>query len=483
MLTKASLIEKLRQAGAIRVGFAPLAPVSDAARDHYLQWLAQGRHASMQYLEHHLPIRFNPALLLTPNQPSTPAASQASSLASQASPLASQTSPLASQASPLASQACRGAPAPEEGTIISMAFPYYSGQAKGSGGLLFARYALGDDYHEVLRRRLQPVAEAITAATGCPARICIDTAPIMERFWAIQAGLGYIGRHRQLIIPGIGSHIFLAEIVTTAPFPPDTPTSSPFPPPISEASQACRGAIHRGRAPKAPEKALSSDAAAIYRAPTSDSARMAPEEAFSAKPPVSPVHLSSEAGAASCSPVLLSSDAQAMHPCANCRRCIDACPNKALSVQGGLDANLCLSYLTIEHRGPIPAGIRIPAGRIYGCDLCLEACPHSRPNEPACSPALLSSDASPDAAAIYRAPTADDARQAPEKNAEEPLPEFLPSSEQLPEFLPRPEILALTLEEALNLTQERFSLLFRHSSIKRAKLLGLLRTAAAMRKA
>ena len=469
MLTKASLIEKLRQAGAIRVGFAPLAPVSDAARDHYLQWLAQGRHASMQYLEHHLPIRFNPALLLTPNQPSTPAASQASSLASQASPLASQ--------------ACRGAPAPEEGTIISMAFPYYSGQAKGSGGLLFARYALGDDYHEVLRRRLQPVAEAITAATGCPARICIDTAPIMERFWAIQAGLGYIGRHRQLIIPGIGSHIFLAEIVTTAPFPPDTPTSSPFPPPISEASQACRGAIHRGRAPKAPEKALSSDAAAIYRAPTSDSARMAPEEAFSAKPPVSPVHLSSEAGAASCSPVHLSSDAQAMHPCANCRRCIDACPNKALSVQGGLDANLCLSYLTIEHRGPIPAGIRIPAGRIYGCDLCLEACPHSRPNEPACSPALLSSDASPDAAAIYRAPTADDARQAPENNAEEPLPEFLPSSEQLPEFLPRPEILALTLEEALNLTQERFSLLFRHSSIKRAKLLGLLRTAAAMRKA
>ena len=469
MLTKASLIEKLRQAGAIRVGFAPLAPVSDAARDHYLQWLAQGRHASMQYLEHHLPIRFNPALLLTPNQPSTPAASQASSLASQASPLASQ--------------ACRGAPAPEEGTIISMAFPYYSGQAKGSGGLLFARYALGDDYHEVLRRRLQPVAEAITAATGCPARICIDTAPIMERFWAIQAGLGYIGRHRQLIIPGIGSHIFLAEIVTTAPFPPDTPTSSPFPPPISEASQACRGAIHRGRAPKAPEKALSSDAAAIYRAPTSDSARMAPEEAFSAKPPVSPVHLSSEAGAASCSPVHLSSDAQAMHPCANCRRCIDACPNKALSVQGGLDANLCLSYLTIEHRGPIPAGIRIPAGRIYGCDLCLEACPHSRPNEPACSPALLSSDASPDAAAIDRAPTADDARQAPENNAEEPLPEFLPSSEQLPEFLPRPEILALTLEEALNLTQERFSLLFRHSSIKRAKLLGLLRTAAAMRKA
>ena len=364
-----------------------------------------------------------------------------------------------------------------------MAFPYYSGQAKGSGGLLFARYALGDDYHEVLRRRLQPVAEAITAATGCPARICIDTAPIMERFWAIQAGLGYIGRHRQLIIPGIGSHIFLAEIVTNAPFPPDTPTSSPFPPPISEASQACRGAIHRGRAPKAPEKALSSDAAAIYRAPTSDSARMTPEEAFSAKPPVSPVLLSSEAGAASCSPVHLSSDAQAMHPCANCRRCIDACPNKALSVQGGLDANLCLSYLTIEHRGPIPAGIRIPAGRIYGCDLCLEACPHSRPNEPACSPALLSSDASPDAAAIYRAPTADDARQAPEKNAEEPLPEFLPSSEPLPEFLPRPEILALTLEEALNLTQERFSLLFRHSSIKRAKLLGLLRTAAAMRKA
>lgn len=164
----------IEEAGAVRFGVAPLQPVETREFEYYRQWLAQGRHGSMSYLANHLDIRRNPALLLTSGT------------------------------------------ADEGGTILSCAFPYFNGEPYISGKLRFARYSLGDDYHEVLRQRLRPVATAITAATGREARICVDSAPILERYWAVKAGLGYIGRNRQLIVPGIGSHLFLAEIVTHA---------------------------------------------------------------------------------------------------------------------------------------------------------------------------------------------------------------------------------------------------------------------------
>ncbi len=303
----------IREAGACSVGIARLQPVAAEVFEAFQRWLAAGNYAGMNYLANHTEIRRNPALLLANGEDATPG-----------------------------------------GSIISIAFPYFSGNPYRPGKLRFARYALGDDYHEVLRQRLRPVVQRITAETGCEARICIDTAPILERYWAQQAGIGFIGQNHQLIIPGIGSHIFLAEIVTRAEFTPDSPN---------------------------------------------------------------------------------------LQTCLNCDACRRACSkvigegangsNGTNERNGkGFDARRCNSYLTIEHRGELPADLSLSRGRIYGCDLCLEACP------------------------LAKGDTA-----------------------TLPEFEPREALLSLSLEELRALTPERYALLFRHSPIKRAKLAGLLRNA------
>jgi len=297
------LKQQLVEAGAFAVGFAPLREVAPEVMEVYRAWISAGRNGGMEYLANHMEIRRNPALLLDGGENPEPG-----------------------------------------GTIISMAFPYFSGNPYHPGKLKIARYALGDDYHEVLRKRLRPVATRLTAETGKEARICVDTAPILERYWASEAGIGFIGRNRQLIIPGHGSCFFLAEIVTRALLPPDQP---------------CR------------------------------------------------------------------------HTCGDCHACVKACPGGALR-DNDFDARRCHSYLTIEHRGNFPPEFRPRPGRLYGCDLCIEACPHSRQASPA--PTLL-------------------------------------------EFTPRETLLALTPADILSLTPETYSMLFHHSPIKRAKLDGLLRNA------
>lgn len=321
------LSQMLTDAGACAVAFAPLRPVDHHAWESYSRWIATGGHASMAYLANHSEIRRNPALLLDDG------------------------------------------PQPG-GTVVCAAFAYASDVTFRPGALRIARYALGDDYHEVLRRRLQPVADAILAATGHPARICVDSAPILERYWAEQSGLGFTGRNRRLIIPGIGSHIFLAELVTRAEF---TPYGTPMD-------------------------------------------RQCPE---------------------------------------GCDRCLRACPNGALTASNrqpwrgshgeavfnrltetcGFDARRCLSYQTIENRGEISDDITVPHGRFYGCDICLETCPLSRPSRPVTV---------------------------------------------LPEFQPREALTRLTAETVTALTPAAYSLLFRHSPIRRAKLAGLLRNLRAL---
>lgn len=292
---EAQMREALRDAGAFKVGIASVGDgVDPEAVGIYESWIERGKHGDMTYLASHAPLRRDPRLLL------------------------------------------EGAR-----SIICCAFNYFTPLPPAP--LRWARYALGDDYHEVIRRRLTVVADWISATTGADCRVCVDTAPLRERYWAQRAGLGFIGLNNQLIIPGAGSRFLLGEILTTLPLAP---------------SEACTKS------------------------------------------------------------------------CGECRRCIERCPGRALDGRGGIDARRCLSYLTIEYRGPLPDGLDLD-DRIYGCDECQDVCPHN-----AASPTT-----------------------------------------GIPEFAPRPQILALTAADILRLDQSGFSTLFRHSAIKRTKLTGLQRTA------
>lgn len=294
------------RAGACAAGIAAVADLGEPSRELYAEWIAEGRHGSMAYLEKYTELRPNPATLL-----------------------------------------------PGARSILSTAWSYRLPPGTRRHPL-FADYALGEDYHEVLRRRLAPVCELITQLfPGASTRVCVDTAPLHERFWAVRAGLGFIGRNSMLTVPahGAGSRVFLAEILTDAPLEPDRPEV--------------------------------------------------------------------------CSP----------HPCADCDRCVRACPGQAIRPDGSpLDARRCYSYNTIENRDEtLPDGIRLRERRVYGCDICQDACPwNSGP---------------------YTGP-------------------------YIEKFAPRPALYSLTSPEDLTqLTPENYRTLFRGSAIRRAKLAQLHRNA------
>lgn len=135
----------------------------------YRRWIDSGRHGSMEYLARYDEVRANPALLL------------------------------------------EGAR-----SMILVAFPY---RTEGELSLPIALYARGRDYHEVVREQLRALAAQIPGET----RVCVDTAPLRERYWAVRAGLGRIGRNNQLFVPGYGSYCFIGTILTTAELPEHRP--------------------------------------------------------------------------------------------------------------------------------------------------------------------------------------------------------------------------------------------------------------------
>ncbi|MBR4829543.1 MAG: tRNA epoxyqueuosine(34) reductase QueG [Muribaculaceae bacterium] len=157
-------------------GFAAAVPVDAEALARYDRWIEQGRNGCMQWAAGHRDLRSDPSLLLEGAQ-----------------------------------------------TVISLALNYYPAIFQPAGTLRVAYYAYGRDYHEVLREKLTALARYIEQLTGCATRPCVDSAPMRERYWAQQAGIGFIGRNNCLIIPGKGSFFFLGEIVTTAQLPPDEP--------------------------------------------------------------------------------------------------------------------------------------------------------------------------------------------------------------------------------------------------------------------
>ncbi len=158
-------------------------------------------------------------------------------------------------------------------------------------------YALGRDYHDVLKGRLKHVAQWLASRTGADVKVFVDTAPLMEKRLALRAGIGWAGRHTCIVSREWGSWLFLGVILTTAELKPDAPSEN---------------------------------------------------------------------------------------RCGSCTACLDICPTDAFLGPGRIDARRCISYLTIEHRGPIDRGLRpLMGNRIFGCDDCLAVCPWNKFARPA----------------------------------------------------------------------------------------------------
>ncbi|RWM96550.1 MAG: tRNA epoxyqueuosine(34) reductase QueG [Mesorhizobium sp.] len=153
-------------------------------------------------------------------------------------------------------------------------------------------YAQNRDYHDVMKGRLKDIAGKIVARSGGDVKVFVDTAPVMEKPLAEAAGLGWQGKHTNLVSREHGSWLFLGTIFTTAELAPDTPEDD---------------------------------------------------------------------------------------HCGSCRACLDVCPTDAFPAPYRLDARRCISYLTIENKGPIPHEFREKIGnRIFGCDDCLAVCPWNK---------------------------------------------------------------------------------------------------------
>ena len=175
-LDKNELQRRAYGVGAVACGVARCEPVGASAEEEFVCWLESGCHASMDYMARHTDLRMDPEGLLP---------------------------------------GCR--------SVISFAFSYFYPDSTVESDVVFARYALGDDYHDVIRRRRGEVAQWISETTGAETRVCVDTAPLLERYWAVRAGIGFRGLNGLLIVPEAGSWVLLGEILTSAVIEPDRP--------------------------------------------------------------------------------------------------------------------------------------------------------------------------------------------------------------------------------------------------------------------
>ncbi|MFZ0658947.1 MAG: tRNA epoxyqueuosine(34) reductase QueG [Candidatus Binataceae bacterium] len=257
MVDLTKIIETAARArGFAMVGFARLHPLA-ARGEFFADWLADGRHGTMQYLARDPARRIDPRVLDSRFK-----------------------------------------------SVVSLAYPYaavrppeidWRAELRGR----MAAYALGPDYHDYVLAAAKSVTAAIlTEHPRSITRTYVDTGPVFEREWASQAGLGWFGRNTMLLNREHGSYFFLAEIFT------DLAIDAP---------------------------------AAPYR-----------------------------------------------DHCGTCRRCVDLCPTGALEDGYKIEPRVCISYLTIEHRGAIALELRPKLGEwIFGCDICNDVCPWNAPeNEP-----------------------------------------------------------------------------------------------------
>ena len=229
-------------------GFAALT-LSALEKERYRTFVAEGRHGTMSWFQDQLHLRLEPAALL---------------------------------------------PGAETAMVLAARYGderYESLAAKSA--VLVSRYAVGRDYHRLLRRRgARLLGRAKELLPGLAGRVVVDSAPVPEKALARSAGIAWQGKHTNMIHPRFGSYFFLAVILLKATTEPDAP-------------------IH--------------------------------------------------------------------DRCGQCRLCLDACPTGALEPYR-LDARLCISYLTIETKAPIPPELSGRLNRwVFGCDICQEVCPYNSP--------------------------------------------------------------------------------------------------------
>jgi epoxyqueuosine reductase len=231
------------------VGFAPAA-LADAAGEGLRQYLAAGHHGDMGWMQVRSEERAQPKTLW-------PQAKSAIVLGLSYAPASDPLAMLEHKA---------------RGTI--------------------SVYAQGADYHDLIKKRLKTIARALASEFGGEVKVFVDTAPVMEKPLAQAAGLGWQGKHTNLVSREHGSWLFLGVILTTL-----------------DLGDATSEQDH----------------------------------------------------------------------CGTCQKCLDICPTKAFPAPHQLDARRCISYLTIEHKGPIPRDLRpLMGNRIYGCDDCLAVCPWNK---------------------------------------------------------------------------------------------------------
>ena len=235
------IADEAQRLGFAAVGFAKAGPAN--SMEIFETWLAGGFAAGMAFLHRNKELRSNPQAL-----------------------------------------------APGARSIVVAAARYPVNPEPGSG---FAMHARGSDYHTLLREKLEQLAAFINAEKPLSvARIGVDSAPILDREWAIAAGLGWRGRQGQIVNAELGCCLLLGELLVDLDLEPTPPVPN---------------------------------------------------------------------------------------QCGDCRLCVEACPTGALSGDGLVDARKCISYLTIEHKGDIPAELQPKlGGALFGCDLCTAVCPWNR---------------------------------------------------------------------------------------------------------
>lgn len=270
---EAALCRRLKsvaaQCGFVSFGVAGAEPIAAWRSEQFAQWLERGQAAGMEYLHRQAPLRKDLTAVL-----------------------------------------------PEVQTVFSFALPYVAEQPFGEDDFKLSRYALGRDYHEVVREKIRLFVSRLGLAESQQGRVCCDTAPVDERYWAWRCGVGQWLDNAQIAVEGYGTFVFLGEWL-------------------------CPLTIDQ----------LMTHFDAIFLDEMDENAAEATTKG----------------------------NASTISSCLSCGRCQRACPGGALTAHG-LDASKCLSYLTIEHRGDLPTSVSQQMGqRIYGCDACAEACPVNRP--------------------------------------------------------------------------------------------------------